>query len=92
MRRGGMNRWPDKNEQPSLYSHNLSDLFAASDLLACIRDRNLTPRETRVCYGVLKGLHLRRYQRKGMPRKTVQGLVEAFTDDKHGLLQWLKKI
>lgn len=92
MRREGMNRWPDKKDRPALYSHNLVDLFAASDLLDCIRNRNLAPRETRICYGTLKGLHLRRYQRQGMPRKTVQGLIEDFANDEHGLLQWLKKI
>ena len=92
MRREGMNRWPDKDERPDLYSHNLVELFAASSLLDCIRDKNLTSRETRICYGTLKGLHLRRYERRGMPRKTVRGLIEAFTNDGYGLLQWLKKI
>lgn len=87
MRKGGFNRWPDKESRPDLYVHDLRSLMASGGI-----DPRSAPRELR---GRLKTVldwdRAHDYVPGQMQRRQARTMVDAaFGAD--GVIQWLMSL
>lgn len=83
-KRHRFNRWPDKNERPDLYVHNLRPLIVA----AGIDPQALSPELRKNLSVVSNWDRGHDYAAERMPRKVVRDMIEcAFGED--GVMTWL---
>ena len=78
------NRWPDRSDDPDLYTHNLWKLFRRSGIVLDSRS-NFGP-----CWAVvLQWQRLQGYDHERMPRKVAQSFYEAAFGN-YGVVEWLR--
>lgn len=89
MRRRGLNRWPSRQEEPRLHTHQLDDLVHAAGLEEALLREVMADTLLGKAWLVAKDYAvMHRYPNgKGFPAKLGQDMLDAA--DQGGLLQWL---
>lgn len=87
-----MNRWPSREEQRSLYQHDLSSI-ARGPLLDAINARARRDVDFRAHWRMIRDMEVgSRYTLGIVQRSDIVDLRKAALDDEHGVVTWLRRL
>jgi len=81
---------PERKTIDAIYTHDLTKLFKSAGLEKALEDDMKDDEKLKVFWSVLKQwTEASRYE--VCDKKKAQDIYEAVTDEKHGVLQWVKQ-
>jgi HEPN domain-containing protein len=91
MRKTGLNRWPDRDNRPELYTHSLNSLMKQTGLFQRFCNDRQKNSNLRLNWLVVKDWTPSRYDLKEPSHKLLQDFRRATAHSEDGIISWLNR-